>query len=113
MTTATAACPVIQTAESFRAAFGALAADALLTDASRTARLLAEAIASSMNLEELAAISRFYRRSNPDTHIAPLYAYLEGLHFFRRHRCDDINDVDFDALREAAWLYLDFINEEV
>jgi len=111
--TTLAACPVVQSAESFRAAFGALAADTLLTDAARTARLLAEAVASSMSLDELYAVSRFYRRANPDTHLAPFSSYLEGLHFYRRHRQDDPSNIDFDALREAAWMYLDYLDADI
>ncbi len=95
----------------FYRAFTALAADPLLTDAAHTARILARGIVSARDMWEFGAVSRFHRATAPGSHMAPLYGYLDGLHFYRVHRCDDLHRIDWSDLQAGAWLYLDSIED--
>ncbi len=101
-----------ESAESaFYAAFTALAADTLLTDAATTARILARAIVASRDIWEFYAVSRFQRATSACGVQAPLAAYLDGLHFYRVHRSDDLSSIDWADLQAGAWLYLDAVED--
>lgn len=116
MTAAVEACPLLETADEYRLAFGRLAHDKLFEHGARAAKLLAYAIASSRDIDEFFAISRFARRAGVHAAyegMAPLACYLDGLHFYRVHRRDNVRELDFEALKEAAWCYVDFLEEEI